>query len=128
MKIEFRKLPIEPTKFEISSNSVKFLGAFSKIATKLAKVDTTLLGSCGVDCYRCGATFNIELNEKMKFLISDGIYTPDSRDDDEAIVIETTDHIVDFDQLLNSEIESLNSEYHLCNTCINDDKFIEIEY
>ncbi len=128
MKIEFRKLPIEPTEFEISSNSVKFLGTFSKITSNLAKVDTTLLGNCDVDCCKCGATLNIELNEKINFLVSDGIYTPDSRDDEEAIVIEVENHIVDFDEILHSEIESLNSEYYLCDTCKNDDKFVEIEY
>ena len=128
MKIEFRKLPIEPTEFEISSNSVKFLGTFSKITSNLAKVDTTLLGNCDVDCCKCGATLNIELNEKINFLVSDGIYTPDSRDDEEAIVIEVENHIVDFDEILHSEIESLNSEYYLCDTCKTDDKFVEIEY
>jgi hypothetical protein len=128
MKIEFRKLPIEATEFEISSNSVKFLGTFSKITSNLAKVDTTLLGNCDVDCCKCGVTLNIELNEKINFLVSDGIYTPDSRDDEEAIVIEVENHIVDFDEILHSEIESLNSEYYLCDTCKTDDKFVEIEY
>ena len=128
MKIEFRKLPIESTEFEILSNSVKFLGTFSKITSNLAKVDTTLLGNCDVDCCKCGKTLNIELDEKIKFLVSDGIYTPDSRDDEEAIVIEIENHIVDFDELLHSEIEPLNSEYYICDTCKKDDKFIELEY
>jgi len=128
VKIEFRKLPIESTEFEILSNSVKFLGTFSKITSNLAKVDTTLLGNCDVDCCKCGKTLNIELDEKIKFLVSDGIYTPDSRDDEEAIVIEIENHIVDFDELLHSEIESLNSEYYICDTCKKDDKFIELEY
>ena len=128
MKIEFRKLPIESTKFEISSNSVKFLGTFSKITSNLAKLDTNLLGNCDVDCCKCGDTLNIELNEKVKFLVSDGIYKEDSRDDEEAIVIEIEDHIVDFDEILHSEIESLNSEYYLCDTCKNNDNFVEIEY
>ena len=128
MKIEFRKLPIELTEFEISSNSVKFLGTFSKITSNLAKVDTTLLGNCDVDCCKCGDTINIELNEKMNFLVSDGLYKPDSRDDKNRIVIELEDHIVDFDEMLHSEIESLNSEYHVCDTCKTSDKFIELVY
>ena len=128
MKIEFRKLPIQETEFEILSNSVKFLGTFSKITSNLAKLDTTLLGNCDVDCCKCGEILNINLDEKISFLVSDGIYTQDSRDDKEAIVIEVENHIVDFDEILHSEIESLNSEYYLCDTCKKDDKFIEIEY
>ena len=128
MKIEFRKLPVEPTEFEISSNSVKFLGTFSKITSNLAKIDTTLLGNCDVDCCKCGTTLNIELDEKINFLVSDGIYTPDDRDDEESIVIEIDDHIVDFNEILHSEIESLNSEYYICDACKENDKFVEIEY
>jgi len=128
VKIEFRKLPIEATEFEISSNSVKFLGTFSKITSNIAKVDTTLLGNCDVDCCKCGNIINIELDEKVNFLVSDGIYTLDSRDDENRIVIELEDHIVDFDELLHSEIESLNSEYYICDTCKTSDKFIELEY
>jgi hypothetical protein len=128
VKIEFRKLPVEPTEFEISSNSVKFLGTFSKITSNLAKIDTTLLGNCDVDCCKCGTTLNIELDEKINFLVSDGIYTPDDRDDEESIVIEIDDHIVDFNEILHSEIESLNSEYYICDACKENDKFVEIEY
>ena len=128
MKIEFRKLPLEPSEFEIVSNSVKFLGTFSKITSNLAKIDTVLLGSCDVDCCKCGTTININLDEKMNFLISDGIYTKDGRDDEDRIVIELEDHIVDFDEILHSEIESLNSEYYICDTCKKNDQFIEIEY
>ena len=128
MKIEFRKLPMERTEFEIISNSVKFLGNFSKISANLAEIDTVLLGDCDVDCCKCGDTININLNENVNFLISDGIYTKNSRDDEERIVIELENHIVDFDEILHSEIESLKSEYYICNTCQDDDKFVEIEY
>ncbi|MEA3314898.1 MAG: hypothetical protein U9Q30_03475 [Campylobacterota bacterium] len=128
MKIEFRKLPIEATEFEINSNSVKFLGTFSKITSNLAKLDTTLLGNSDVDCCKCGQTINIELDEKINFLISNGIYTKDSRDDEEAIVIEVENHIVDFDEILHSEMESLNSEYYICDSCKKNDNFVEIEY
>ena len=127
MKIEFRKLPIEATKFEIESNSVKFLGSFSKITSNLAKIDAKLLGTSTTDCYKCGKDVKISIDEDVKFLICDGIYTKDSRDDEEAIVIEVEDHIVDFEEILHSEIESLKSEYYLCDSC-DDDKFIEIEY
>jgi len=128
VKIEFRKVPTDNTKFEILLNSVKFLGFFSRITSNLVKVDTTLIGNYDVDCCKCGDLFNISLDEKINFLISDGIYTLDDRDNEEAIVIEVENHIIDFDELLHSEIESLKSEYYICNTCKNNDKFVEQEY
>ena len=39
MKIEFRKIPLNSSEFKIDLNSVKFLGTFSKISSKLAKID-----------------------------------------------------------------------------------------
>jgi hypothetical protein len=128
MKIEFRKLPIDTNEFEISSNSVKFLGTFSKITSNIAKIDTTLIGDCDVDCCKCGNMLTISLDEKVNFLVSDGIYTKDSRDDEERIVIELEDHILDFDELLHSEIESVKSEYYVCDTCKEHNQFVEIEY
>ena len=128
MKIEFRKLPVQATEFEIDSNSVKFLGNFSKITSNLARIDAKLIGNCDVDCCKCGVTLNIKLDEEVKFLLSDGIYTKDDRDDEELIVIEIDDHIVDFEDILHSEIESLRSEYYICDTCKTNDKFVELEY
>lgn len=125
MKIEFRKIPLTASEYEINSDSVKFTGTFSKISTNLAKIDGIINGNIVVDCYRCGKEMLIELDEKSKFLVSDGIYKENEEDD--LIVIEVEDHIVDFDELLQSEIESLRSEYYTCETCQNED-YLEVEY
>jgi uncharacterized metal-binding protein YceD (DUF177 family) len=125
MKIEFRKIPLKASEFEINSDSVKFTGTFSKISTNLAKIDATIKGTLLVDCCRCGKEMLIELDEKSKFLVSDGIYRENEEDD--LIVIEVEDHIVDFDEFLQSEIESLRSEYYTCEKCQNED-YLEVEY
>ncbi len=128
MKIEFRKIPLEDSEFEINSDSVKFLGTFSKMSSKLAKIDGHLSGSCEVDCCKCGTSFAKTLDEKVNFVVSDGIYSSENQQDEEFVIIEIEDHILDFDELLYSEIESLKSEYYVCNTCKKNDKFVEIEY
>ena len=127
MKIEFRKVPLQDSEFEISSNSVKFLGTFSKISSKLAKIDSKIFGNYDVDCCKCGTTFNISIDSEVKFLLSDGIYSSDN-DDEEFVIIEVENHILDFDEILHSELESLNSEYHVCDVCKTNDELVEIEY
>ncbi len=126
MKIEFRKVPLQPTEFELNSNSVKFSGSFSKISSKLAKIDGNLSGMYDVDCCKCGQSFQISLNENVNFVVSDGIYS--SENDEDFIVVEVDNHILDFEQILQSELESLKSEYHVCDNCKENNDYVEIEY
>jgi hypothetical protein len=127
MKIEFRKIPLNGTKFEIFSDSVRFLGTFSKISSKLAKINANLSGDCNVDCCKCGKNIKINVDENINFLVSDGIYES-IQNDDKFIVIEIEDHFLDFDEILYSEVESLKSEYYICDTCKNNDNLVELEY
>jgi uncharacterized metal-binding protein YceD (DUF177 family) len=127
MKIEFRKIPLNDTEFEIYENSVKFSGIFSKISQKLAKLESNITGDCEIDCCKCGKTFSMDIDEKIDMLLSDGIYLSSEDEEDDNIVIEIEDHIVDFNEILNSEIESLKSEYFTCEECSNK-QFEDIEY
>jgi hypothetical protein len=74
MKIEFRKIPLHESEFSIRDDSVEFSGIFCKITSKLAKIEGTMKGCMEVDCCKCGGTFMIELDEKLDFLVSDGVY------------------------------------------------------
>ena len=125
MKIEFRKIPLNSSEFEIDSDSVKFSGTFSKISSKLAKIDGKIEGNIEVDCCKCGQSMDISLDEPTTFLVSDGVY---SSEDEEYIVIEVENHILDFDEILQSELESLKSEYYICDTCKKNNDYVEIEY
>lgn len=126
MKIEFRKIPLNTSEFEIDSNSVKFSGTFSKISSKLAKIDGSIKGYLEVDCCKCGQTFKISLDDEAIFLVSDGVYS--NQNEEEFVVVEVENHILDFDEILQSELESLKSEYHICDTCKKNNDFVEIEY
>jgi len=125
MKIEFRKIPLQVSDFELYANLVKFSGTFSKISPKLAKIEGSLQGPCEIDCYKCGQSFNMDLDEDIKFLVSDGVYS--NRSDEDELVIEMQNHTLDFDEILHSEIESLKSEYFTCDSC-NENNYIDIEY
>ncbi len=125
MKIEFRK--VSPTKKEFATelDSVKFEGTFCKITPKLIELDAQLSGNTTIECCKCGENIQLVLDEELHFLISDGIY---SNHDEEKTVIEIDDGMIDFDEIINSEIESIHSDYIVCEQCQDTETLIEKEF
>jgi hypothetical protein len=115
MKIEFRKAPQTPKELEVEYNSVKIEGTFCKISQSLVKVDAVLLGNTDIDCCRCGITEVIEVNEELHLLLSDGVY---NKDESEYLVIEVENNLIDFDEIIESELNSIKSDYHMCKDCL----------
>ncbi len=126
MKIEFRKVPQQPKEFLLEVNSVKFLGTFCKISSKLVDIKSKFEGSVGVNCCKCGSDFTIPFNEEINFLLSDGVYSSKDERDLDKIIIEIDDNFIDFEEILQSEVESLRSDYHICDNCAKDGDTIEI--
>jgi len=126
MKIEFKKVPQSPKNFVTEFNSVRIEGTFCKISPSLVKIDANLTGDTSVECCRCGENDAITLNEKLNLLISDGIYKNESSQV-EDLIIEVEDNIIDFDEIIQSEVSSIYSDYHICANC-TDNEFIEQEY
>ena len=114
MKIEFKKIPQEKKEFNTSLDSVKIEGTFCKISQSLVKIDAVLKGSTDIDCCRCGVTEEIEVDEELHLLLSDGIY---KNDESEYLVIEVENSLIDFDEIIQSELNSIKSDYHLCDEC-----------
>ena len=125
MKIEFKKVPQTPKLLEAELDSVKIEGTFCKISQSLVKIDAILIGNTDIDCCRCGKTDNIEVNEKLDFLLSDRII---KNDESEDLVIEIEDGLIDFDVLIQSELEAIKSDYHICEQCSKDNDDFEKEF
>ena len=125
MKIEFKKAPQTPKELEVTVDSVKIEGTFCKISQSLVKIDAILIGNTDIDCCRCGKTDNIEVNEKLDFLLSDRII---KNDESEDLVIEIEDGLIDFDVLIQSELEAIKSDYHICEQCSKDNDDFEKEF
>ena len=115
MKIEFKKVPQTTKELEIDYNSVKIEGTFCKISQSLVKVDAVLKGSTDIDCCRCGITEVIEVDEELHLLLSDGVY---KKDESEYLVIEVENGLIDFNEIIESELNSIKSDYHICNNCL----------
>ncbi len=125
MKIEFRKVPTTPKEFVNNFASVKLEGTFCKISPTLIKIDASLIGSTTIQCIRCGEEENINLNEKLEFSLSDGIF---KHNESEDLVIEIENGIIDFDDICESELSSIKSDYHICNSCLKYNEEIEKEF
>jgi len=123
MKIEFKKVPFVVKNFSTSFNSVKIEGTFCRISPSLIKIDSTLSGEVIVKCSRCGKDDMVIVDEKFNFFVSDGIYNSKP----EKLVIEIENGLIDFDEIIQSEISSIYSDYHICSNCKYND-FLEKEY
>ena len=125
MKIEFRKVPFNTSDFKSSLASVKIEGTFCKITSTLVKVNAQLNGNTLINCCRCGSEDTLTLNENENFLLSDGVFTKNETDE---LVIEVYNGIIDFDEIIKSEVESIKSDYHLCSKCLEDNSELQKEF
>ena len=114
MKIEFKKIPQEKKEFNTSLNSVKIEGTFCRISSSLVKIEANLIGNIEIDCSRCGTLDTLVVNEELKLLLSDGVF---KGDEDEFLVIEIENSLIDFDEIIQSELNSIKSDYYLCDKC-----------
>ena len=127
MRIEFKKVQTFEKDFLIHSNSIDFSGTFCRISSNLIQLHATLEGELLVDCCKCGETYAISLCEKQKFIVSDGPFL-NQDEKEEEIVLEVDDHYIDFDDIVNSELESIRSDYHICQNCTTNNKFVDVEF
>lgn len=124
MQIEFRKIPNTKKDFCVSFASVTLEGFFCRMSSTIVKVDAKLVGHTDLECIRCAHEETINVDEDLKLTLSDGIYTGYEGDD---LIIEIENNTIDFDELIQSELESINSDYHICKQCLKDDKNLEQE-
>ena len=124
MKIELRKVPFNKSDFETSLNDIKLKGSFYKETPNIAKIEAILSGEVEVECVKCLNNFTKKVEEKLKLIITDRVY---NGFDDEYDVIEINSNIIDFDDIITSEIESIKLEYNnICEKCKESNLDLEI--
>ena len=113
MKVEFKKIPKSGIDFEIEAQNIKLFGFCTKIRNNLVKCTGKIDGSFLHDCDRCGEDFIAKIDQDFEVYASDGIY----ENEDFLDVIEFFKGYVDFNEILQNEIESYKSEYLYCDKC-----------
>jgi uncharacterized metal-binding protein YceD (DUF177 family) len=81
-------------------------------------------GSVPVECNRCGKEFDYLFDTALKLTISDQIV--EAKDD--LDIIEFLDGNIDISFILQSEINTIKSEYHYCDQCHEDEEAFEMEF
>ena len=115
MKKTLRKVTKTPLDFEVKANEITFKGYLQYHGGKLILLKANLSGFLETSCDVCAEEFKMSVNEEVEFFISDGIY--EDEDNIDLDVVESLDGMVDIDELLNSEIELIRSDYHSCENC-----------
>ena len=114
MKIVFKKIPQSGVDFETSFENIKFYGKLEKKSKSLVQCVGKLEGTLTSQCDRCGEDISLHLDEKIDLFASDGLY---ESGDELLEVMEFFEESVDLDTILQSEVETLKSDYHYCSTC-----------
>jgi len=124
MTIVFDKINSTAKPIELSSKGITLDGTLQKSGYHQVTLDATLNGCFDLECDRCGDTYNYNLDTKLKLKLSDLV----SEDKVDLDIIEFLDGKIDLLYILESEITSIESSYHYCDKCDDNDEDFEIEF
>ncbi|MEA3456812.1 MAG: hypothetical protein U9R26_09905 [Campylobacterota bacterium] len=124
MKIEFNKVWQSPRPFYKEADGVVFDGVLQKSGSHSVNLSGEIKGNVSVQCNRCGTPFDYLLKTPIKLTISDQL----TEDKDDLDIIEFLDGDIDISFILQSEINTLKSEYHYCEQCDQDSEVFEAEF
>ncbi|MCW8838869.1 MAG: DUF177 domain-containing protein [Thiovulaceae bacterium] len=117
MNIKLIKVSKTPSDFEIISDKITFKGFLQYDSDKLFRLDAEIKGSLPVICDVCAENYEMNIDEKIDFFISDGLYK--ASNESLIDVVEAIDGEADLDEILASELELVKSDYNTCSKCKN---------
>ena len=115
MKVILRKVTSTPLDFEIKSDEITFKGFLQYHSGKLILLKATLSGKINTNCNICADEFKLDVDETIEFYLHSGIYEVEN----EVLldVVECFNDTADLDEILNSELELIKSDYNTCKNC-----------
>lgn len=115
MKIKLIKVSKTPSDFQIRSDKITFKGFLQYDNDKLFRLNAEIKGSLPVVCDVCAQDYEMDIDEKVDFFISNGLY--ESSNDTLIDVVEAMNGEADLDEILTSELELIKSDYNICSKC-----------
>lgn len=114
MKIAFRKIANVPKDIALEIEGIFLQGQLERIDSKIVRLKGKILGDIELICDNTGEEYIYHLDVPLVLYISDGIWDSQSqsRKLDSFEVIEFFDGFIDLHYILESEIESIRSDYH----------------
>ncbi len=123
MKIAFHKISRRPVEIEHTLNGCHLKGDIKRVSAHEVELNATLNGVTQLYCDRCGKSIDRDINTKLQLKLSDRAVGMDDLD-----TIEFADGFVDFDYLIDSEINLLSAGYNYCSECKSSSDELDIEY
>ena len=114
MKVILRRVRQTPLDFLVKSDEITFKGYLVYNSSRLIALKANLNGSIITDCDVCANDFSMNINEEIDFFLHSGIYKGNNNLID---VVECMNDTADLDEILNSEIELIKSDYKCCQNC-----------
>ena len=115
MIIKLIKVGKTPLDFDEKSDEITFKGYLQYDFNKLILLKAKLSGKLATNCDVCAEEFKLDVDEDVEFYLHSGIYKSDNEELLE--VVECLNDTADLQELLNSELELLNSDYKCCKNC-----------
>jgi len=124
MKIVYDKIGQSKRPFELTVNGVSLEGTLAKSGYHRLRLEGNLKGQVELFCDRCGDGYQYDMNSPLNLTLSDEVI--ETKDD--LDIIEFLDGIIDLEFIVQSEIGSVQNEYHYCKKCENDEEEFEKEF
>lgn len=114
MKIAFRKISNTPKNITLEIQGVKLEGEIVRIDSCLLRLDARIHGELELICDSSGEDYMQKIDDTLVLYISEGIWDIQNQNKklESFDVIEFFDGFVDLHYILESEIESIKSDYH----------------
>jgi len=124
MTIVFDKIGSTAKPIGLSSKGVTLEGTLQKSGYHQVTLDAQIQGNIELSCDRCGNTYDYNMDNTLRLKLSDLV----SEDKVDLDIIEFLDGKIDLLYILESEITSIESSYHYCDKCDNNEEEFEVEY
>lgn len=117
----FKKVSKEGVDFSLKYDKINFFGKVYQKSTTIVFLEAKIEGELEHKCDRCAESICLKVDEKIEMLISDGIYKTaeinKTVNQNDLAIMEVYNGFINFDEILQSEIESYKSDYHYCTIC-----------
>jgi len=123
MKIPFQNIGPQPKSINRTLKGDDFEitieGSLMRKGYGMAHLDATLKGIIKLECDRCGEIFPFNVDEKVTLKITDTPYKSSEGcgDEQDYDIIEFLDGIIDLDEIIISEVNTIRLDYHKCELC-----------
>lgn len=122
MRLEMKRVTFSPKSFNFCASGMHLEGHVRRVGSRLYLLEGKLYGLLSVQCASSGDVFDKPIMQQVRLVISDGIYTPPKSKDfiylesglliESMDVVESFDGYVDIAALLDSEVQSIQADYH----------------